>query len=39
MREKKQGKPMDGTDRMPIGAVSGAVFAVLFLCRNMGHIK
>jgi hypothetical protein len=28
MCEKKQGKPMAGTDRTPIGAVNGAVFCL-----------
>jgi hypothetical protein len=38
MREKKQGKPMAGTDRKPIGAVNGAVLSRL-LFRDTGHIK
>jgi hypothetical protein len=37
MREKKQGKPMAGTDRTPIGTVNGAVF-FRPLSRGMPHI-
>jgi hypothetical protein len=38
MREKKQGKPMAGTDRTPIGTVNGAVLSWL-ASRYTGHIK
>jgi hypothetical protein len=38
MREKKQGKPMAGTDRTPIGTVNGAVLSQQ-VSRDTGHIK